>query len=49
MAAAIAALSAAPAAAEVVARTADSFTLRYAVGAGIAPGDIAPALQDLPK
>ena len=43
------ALSAAPAAAEVVARTADSFTLRYAVGAEIAPDDIPGALTDLPK
>ena len=49
MAAAFAALCATPAAAEVVARTADGFTLRYAVGAEIAPGDIAPALQDLPE
>lgn len=49
IAAAIAALGVAPAAAEVVSRTADSFTLRYAVGAGIAPDDIPTALQDLPK
>ena len=48
-AAAILALSVTPAEAEVVARAADSFTLRYAVGSGIAPGDIGPALQGLPK
>lgn len=41
--------SAAPAAAEVVSRTADSFTLRYAAGAEIAPEDIPGALEDLPK
>ncbi|RZJ03885.1 MAG: hypothetical protein EON89_10080 [Brevundimonas sp.] len=49
IAAAVLALSAAPATAEVVARTADSFTLRFAVGAEIAPEDIAPALAALPK
>jgi hypothetical protein len=43
------ALSALPAAAEVVSRTADSFTLRYAVGAEIAREDIPGALEDLPK
>lgn len=49
LAAAAAALLAAPASAEVVSRTADSFTLRYAVGAEIAPEDIPGTLQDLPK
>ncbi len=49
LAVAVLALSAAPAAAEVAARTADSFTLRYAVGAEIAPDDIPGALADLPK
>lgn len=49
IAAAVLALSTTPAAAEVVARTADSFTLRYAIGAEIAPEDIAPALEALPK
>ncbi|MDP3802790.1 hypothetical protein [Brevundimonas sp.] len=38
-----------PAAAEVVSRNADGFTLRYAVGVGIAPDDIPVALTDLPK
>lgn len=49
LAAAVLALSAAPAMAEVVSRTADSFTLRYAVDAEIAPEDIPGALSDLPK
>ncbi|MEJ6789337.1 hypothetical protein BrevBR_07270 [Brevundimonas sp. BR2-1] len=49
LAAAVLVLSAAPATAEVVARTADSFTLRYAVGAEVAPEDIGPSLTDLPK
>jgi hypothetical protein len=43
------ALSAAPAAAEVVARTADSFTLRYAVESSVAPETIGPSLVDLPE
>jgi uncharacterized protein YndB with AHSA1/START domain len=42
-------LSAAPAAAGIVSRTADSFTLRYAVGAEVSPDDIPVALEDLPK
>lgn len=46
---AVLALSAAPADAEVVSRTTDGFTLRYAVGAEISPDDIPAALQDLPK
>jgi hypothetical protein len=49
LAAAVLTLCATPAAAEVVSRTADSFTLRYAVGAEIAPEDIPGALKDLPK
>lgn len=49
IAAAVLALSTTPAAAEVIARTADSFTLRYAAGAEIAPEDIPGALKDLPK
>lgn len=49
LAAAVLALCATPASAEVVARTADSFTLRYAVGAEIAPEDIPGALEALPK
>lgn len=39
--------SASTAAAEVVARTADSFTLRYEVGAEIDPSDIPGALVDV--
>lgn len=49
LAAAVMALFAGPVSAEVVARAADSFTLRYAVGAEIAPGDIPGTLTDLPK
>ena len=49
IAAAVLALAAAPAEAEVVARTADSFTLRYAVGAEISPDDIPASLTALPK
>ncbi|NJC40662.1 hypothetical protein GGQ87_000920 [Brevundimonas alba] len=49
LAAAVLALSAAPAGAEVVSRTTDSFTLRYAVAVEIAPDDIAPALAALPQ
>ncbi|GAA0640179.1 ATPase [Brevundimonas lenta] len=40
-------LTASAADAEVVARTADSFTLRYEVGAGIDPGDIPGTLVDV--
>ncbi len=46
---ALALFAATPAPAEVVARTADSFTLRYAVGAEITPDDIPGAMTDLPK
>ena len=49
IAAAALSLFALPAAAEVVARTADSFTLRYAVDSGIAPEKIGPSLADLPR
>lgn len=49
IAVAVLALSAAPAAAEVVSRTADSFTLRHAVGAEIAPDDIPAAFAALPR
>lgn len=42
-------LFAAPAAAEVVSRTPDSFTLRYAAGAGVAPRDIPASLEALPQ
>ena len=41
------ALFAAPAAAEVVQRSADSFTLRYEVGAEIDPADIPGAMVDV--
>ena len=47
IAAAVLALSAAPAAAEVVARTADSFTLRYELGAEIDPGDIPGVMTEV--
>lgn len=43
------ALSAAPAAAEIVSRSADAFTLRYAADAEIAPEGIPGALRDLPR
>lgn len=46
---AVLAVSAAPAAAEVVARTADSFTLRYAVRAEIVPADIPSSFEALPQ
>jgi len=42
------AMAAGPAVAEVVSRTPDSFTLRYAVGAEIVPEDIPSSLADLP-
>lgn len=41
------ALLASPAAAEVVQRSADSFTLRYELGAEIDPGDIPGSLSDV--
>ncbi|MBN8529681.1 MAG: hypothetical protein J0M36_10660 [Caulobacterales bacterium] len=41
--------AAAPAHAEVVSRSADSFTLMFAVGAEIDPADIPGALQALPE
>ena len=40
---------ASPASAEVVQRTADSFTLRYAVGAEIDPGDIPGVMTEVGK
>ena len=46
-AAAILILSAAPAAAEVVTRSADSFTLRFAVPMETAAGDVVLALEDI--
>jgi hypothetical protein len=49
IAAAALSLFALPAAAEVVERSADSFTLRYAVDSGIAPEKIGPSLADLPR
>lgn len=47
IAAAVLALSAAPATAEVVARTADSFTLRFAVPIETTTGDVVLALEDI--
>lgn len=46
-AAVVLALSAAPAAAEVVARSADSFTLRYAVPLETSAGDVVLALEGI--
>lgn len=47
IAAAALALVAAPAAAEIVSRSENAFTLRYAIGAEIDPGDIPGAMEDV--